>query len=127
VVRKQPASPKSTGGLGHIFEYRVAAIMLAHLLCGTRPPGLQVAVTRVGMQQRALGYELDDIVLYAQQGPLSTEFQVKRTLSVTPSDAEFRDVVSQALEVLTKRADEVARGEVEIGLMAARDPCRLPN
>jgi len=95
--------------------------MLAHLLCGTRPPGLQVAVTRVGMQQRALGYELDDIVLYAQQGPLSTEFQVKRTLSVTPSDAEFRDVVGQALEVLTKRADEVARGEVEIGLIAAGD------
>jgi len=62
------------------------------------------------MQQRALGYELDDIVLYAEQGPLTTEFQVKRTLTVTPSDTEFIDVVSQALEELNNRADEVARG-----------------
>jgi hypothetical protein len=42
-----------------------------------------VTVGKVGMQQWALGYELDDSVLYAEQGPHTTEFQVKRTLTVT--------------------------------------------
>jgi hypothetical protein len=121
VVRKRPASPQSTGGLGHIFEYRVAAIMLAHLLCHSRPPGLQVELAKMGMQQRALGYDLDDIVLYAERGPLATEFQVKRTVTITPSDVEFRDFVSQALHVLEEQADEVARGEVEVGLIAEGD------
>jgi hypothetical protein len=118
MAKKQPASPLATGGAGHLFEYRIAAIMLAHLLCESRPPGLQVPVVRVGLQQRALGYVLDDIVVHTERGPLSTQFQVKRTLTVTASDTEFGDVVSQALEVLNDHADEVARGELEVGLIA---------
>ena len=114
-------SPLATGGAGHIFEYRIAAIMLAHLLGHTRPPGLEVELAKVGMQQRALGYDLDDIVLYAESGPLTTEFQVKLTVTVTPSDREFLDFVSQALQVLEGQADEVARGEVEVGLIAEGD------
>jgi hypothetical protein len=111
----------ATGGAGHIFEYRIAAIMLAYLLCHARPPGLQVELAEVAMQQRALGYDLDDIVLHAERGPLATEFQVKRTVTVTPSDGEFLDFVSQALHVLKEQADEVARGEVEVCLIAEGD------
>jgi hypothetical protein len=110
-----------------LFEYRIAAIMLAHLLCESRPPGLQVPVGRVGLQQRALGYVLDDIVLDAERGPLSTQFQVKRTLTVTPSDTEFVDVVSQALEALKDHAAEVARGELQLGLIAESQLTRSGN
>jgi hypothetical protein len=118
---RQVASPQATGGAGHLFEYRVAAVMLAHLLCQTRPPGLQVPVARVGLQQRALGYVLDDIVVHAERGPVSTQFQVKRSVTITPSDAEFLDVVGQALVVLSDHADEVASGEIALGLIAEGD------
>jgi hypothetical protein len=53
-TERQVVSPQVSGGLGYIFEYRVAAVMLAHLLCQTRPPGLLVLITRVGMQQRSV-------------------------------------------------------------------------
>jgi hypothetical protein len=118
---RQVVSPQATGNAGHIFEYRVGAVMLAHLLCQTRPPGLQVPAARVGLQQRALGYVLDDIVVHAERGPVSTQFQVKRSVTITPSDAEFVDVVGQALKVLSEQADEVARGEIALGLIAEGD------
>jgi hypothetical protein len=120
-TERKVVSPQATGGLGHIFEYRVAAVMLAHLLCQTRPPGLQVPATRIGLQQRAMGYDLDDIVVHAERGPVSTQFQVKRSVTITPSDAEFLDVVGQALKVLDEHADEVARGEIALGLIAEGD------
>jgi hypothetical protein len=120
-IKKQVVSPQATGGLGHLFEYRVAAVMLAHLLCQTHPPGLLVRVARVGLQQRALGYVLDDIVVHAERGPVSTQFQVKRSVTITPSDAEFVDVVGQALVVLSEQADEVASGEIAVGLIAEGD------
>jgi hypothetical protein len=120
-IKRQVVSPRATGGEGHIFEYRVAAVMLAHLLCQTRPPGLQVPATRVGLQQRAMGYVLDDIVVHADRGPVSTQFQVKRSVTITPSDAEFLDVVGQALKVLSEHGDEVARGEIALGLIAEGD------
>jgi len=41
------ASPLSTGGAGTIYEYRVAAIVLAALLRGDRVIGLEVPVTEV--------------------------------------------------------------------------------
>jgi len=121
MIKRQVVSPQASGGAGHLFEYRVAAVMLAHLLCKTRPPGLQVPVASVGLQQRALGYVLDDIVVHAELGPLSTQFQVKRSVTITPSDAEFVDVVDQALEVLSDHADEIARGEIALGLIAEGD------
>src|SRR5215218_9709078 len=120
-IKRQVVSPQATGGLGHIFEYRVAAVMLAHLLCQTHPPGLQVRVARVGLQQRASGYVLDDIVVHAERGPVSTQFQVKLSVTITPSDAEFVDVVGQALVVLSEQADEVASGEIAVGLIAEGD------
>jgi hypothetical protein len=123
--KSQLVSPLTTGGAGHLFEYRIAAIMLAHLLSQSPPVGLQKPVVRVGLQQRALGYVLDDIVVDAEEGQLCTQFQVKRTLGVTPSDLEFLDVVSQALEVLRDEADAVTRGEVDLGLIAEGDATAL--
>ncbi|MFB7329640.1 hypothetical protein [Streptomyces sp. NPDC056190] len=46
------ASLLSAGGAGTIFEYRVAAVVLAALLRGDRAKGLEVAVTEVRLQRR---------------------------------------------------------------------------
>jgi len=68
-----------------------------------------------------MGYVLDDIVVHADRGPVNTQFQVKLSVTITPSDAEFLDVVGQALNVLSEHADEVARGEIALGLIAEGD------
>jgi hypothetical protein len=73
------------------------------------------------LQQRALGYVLDDLVVHGERGPLSTQFQVKRSVTITPSDVEFVDVVGQALQVLSDHIDEVAGGELALGLIAEGD------
>ena len=108
MVRKQLASPQATGGEGHIFEYRVAAIMLVHLLCGSHPPGLQVPLAELGLQQRVRGHLLDDVVVYGSGRTPCTEFQVKRTVTVTAGDLEFVDVLTQRVD--GRYAPGAARG-----------------
>src|SRR4051794_34915483 len=89
-------SPVATGGAGTIFEYRLAAIILTMLIEGAHPPiGVQLPVERVGLQQRAAGYALDDIVIYTRPAPNAPriQFQVKKTLHPIPSDPEFVKVI----------------------------------
>lgn len=121
MAKKQAVSPTASGGAGTIFEYRVAAVILGHLLCGSHPPGLQVPVVRVGLQQRIRGHLLDDIVVYGEPGSVCTEFQVKLTLTPAPGDAAFLDVVTQALHALEDRRKEVLSGELALGLIARGD------
>jgi hypothetical protein len=123
MTKKKPVSPASTGGAGTLFEYRLAAIAYSYLLSGAHPPGLAVPIVGVGLQQRVHGHLLDDIVMTAEPSPnpLCTEYQAKRTLAVTAGDAEFLSVVIQGLHVLHERADEVARGDLELGLIARDD------
>ncbi|MEU7618771.1 hypothetical protein AB0B27_22115 [Micromonospora rifamycinica] len=118
MAKKKTGSPLASGGAGTLFEYRVAAIMLVHLLRNSHPPSLQVPMVRLGLQQSARGHLLDDIVVYGEPGSVCTEFQVKRTLTVTATDADFVDVVTQALHVLRERDRDVERGELALGLIA---------
>lgn len=111
-------SPLSSGGAGTIFEYRVAAIFLARLLCSAHVPGFQVPVTRVGLQQGVRGHHLDDIVIFGGSGSLRTEFQVKQTLTVTASDDEFAEVVTQGLHAIGGHLADVRSGDLAIGLVA---------
>jgi hypothetical protein len=117
---KQSVSPFATGGAGTLYEYRVAAILLSHLLAGSHPPGLLRPVVEIGFQQRARGHLFDDIVVYGEPAPggMCTEFQVKRTLDVAAGNAQFADVVMQALHRL---AEVPSSGEVELGLIAERN------
>ncbi|MFI7071863.1 hypothetical protein [Micromonospora sediminicola] len=124
MTKKIPVSPAASGGAGTLFEYRVAAIAYSYLLSGAHPPGLTVPIIGVGLQQRVQGHLLDDIVLAAEPGPkaLSTEYQVKLTLTVAAGDPQFVSVVTQALHVLRDRADDVARGDLDLGVAARGDP-----
>ncbi len=121
MAKKQAVSPAASGGAGTLFEYRVAAIMLTHLLRGTHPPGLLVPVVGVGLQQRVRGHLLDDIVVYGEAPPssLCTEFQVKRSLTVTAGDEAFVDVITQALHRLSERREDApSRSDLGLGLIA---------
>ena len=64
MTKKAVASPEAAGGAGTLFEYRVGAIVLTHLLAQSIPPGLVVPVVSVGLQQRVRWHLLDDIVVY---------------------------------------------------------------
>ena len=123
MTKKNLVSPASSGGAGTLFEYRVAALAYSYLLSGAHPPGLSVPIIGVGLQQRVHGHLLDDIVITAEPSPnaLCTEFQVKRTLTVTAGDSEFMAVVEQGLHVLHDRAGEIERGDLELGLVARGD------
>ena len=59
------AVAEATGGAGNTFEARVGGIALERLLRGDRVPGLNLAPSRVRLQQRVAGAVLDDIVLDA--------------------------------------------------------------
>jgi len=115
------ASPLSTGGAGTIYEYRVAAVVLAALLRGDRVEGLEVPVTEVGLQQRIAGSYLDDVTAVAEHAGavlLRVEFQVKRAVDPVPSDAEWRSVIAQCIAAFEADPDGVRRRHHLLGLAA---------
>jgi hypothetical protein len=120
------ASPLSTGGAGTIFEYRVAAVVLAALLRGDRVEGLDLPVTRVGLQQRIAGHQLDDVVASAEGGdgtPLTVEIQVKRRVAPLSSNAEWRSVIVQCLAALDSDPEGIRDRYHRLGV-AADGPVR---
>lgn len=98
------ASPLSTGGAGTIYEYRVAAVVLAALR-GDRVIGLEVPVTEVRLQQRIADSYLDDVIAVADHPGavrLQVDIQVERTADPVPSHAEWKSVIGQCLASLTE-------------------------
>jgi hypothetical protein len=116
------ASPLSTGGAGTVYEYRVAAVVLAKLLRGDRVIGLDVPVTEVRLQQRIAGSYLDDVIAVASHpgAPrLQVDIQVKRTVDPVPSDKEWKSVVSECLSALAADPDGI-RNREHLMAVAAR-------
>jgi hypothetical protein len=94
------ASPLSTGGAGTIYEYRVAAVVLAALLRGDRVIGLEVPGTAVRLQQRIAGSYLDDVIAVADHPDavrLQVDIQVKRTADPVPSQTGDSDRKGQPM------------------------------
>lgn len=92
-------SPSATGPTGALFEGQVGAHYLLTMLAEADPRGLPgVSIERVELQRAGEGYPLDDVILRGatQAGePAVLELQVKRTITFSPSDAVFKDVVAQ--------------------------------
>lgn len=62
-MARQTASPTSTAGAGYIFEEKVAAYWLLHLLAGRSPLDAELGpLRRIGFQTRADGWLLDDLL-----------------------------------------------------------------
>jgi len=90
-------NPASSGGAGPVFEAKVGASYLLSMLLEVEARGLPgYRIERVRLQRAEEGFPLDDIVVHgvSREGlTASIEIQVKRTLTFTASDKEFKDVV----------------------------------
>jgi hypothetical protein len=92
-------SPSASGPAGALFEGQVGAHYLLTMLAETDPRGLPgVLVERIELQRAGEGYPLDDVIVRGVTDagdPAVLEVQVKRTITFSPADAVFKDVVEQ--------------------------------
>lgn len=113
------ASPEATGGIGTSYEHVCIATYLAALLTRSHAPACPGVVTRIALQQKANGRPLDDIVMGWQDdtGRKGTvDLQLKRRLSVSPSDeSDFSRIVSDAWATV-RLADFTDRRDLAGGL-----------
>jgi len=104
----QGTSTAASGPAGAHFEGQIAAFYLLAMLCGAPPRGLPgTTIDRIALQQANTGRPLDDVIVHAVDGsgrPAVLEIQVKRTISFSPADAVFRNVVGQ-IAVAVRRPD----------------------
>lgn len=97
-LTSQVSSPTATSGAGTFFEQHVAAYWLAQLLVGSIPPIFtHSTIAQVDFQTKRLGWATDDFLVTAQ-GFAGTVHklvgQVKRKITVSASDDEFKKVVT---------------------------------
>jgi hypothetical protein len=121
------AAPSATGNAGPQFEGKVGAFYALALLSGGEPRGLPGALIRsVEFQQRIAGHPLDDVIVKAVNrdgSPATLEIQVKRTLTFTASDTEFREVVGQIWEAAQRPDFKTTRYELAAAI--ARTSTRI--
>jgi tetratricopeptide (TPR) repeat protein len=119
--------PESSGGMGTIYEYRVASVALVTLLCeGHMPFGVGLPLARVSFQQRITGHHLDDVVFTSPSGrKVVVQAQVKKNISITGSNRPFIDVLAEGLRAHEANAEAIARGEMLLGLIAEGDVGQL--
>lgn len=111
-------SPLSSGGVGTIIEYQVAAVVLAKLLVGDSVIGVG-NIAQVRLQGASAGHSLDDIIALQNMADAPrTEIQVKRTVSPVSSNKEFISVIEQCLRGIDQYGDLIDAGEVYFCLAA---------
>jgi len=98
-------SSELTGGTGFTYEDAVVAYFLGALLCGTTAAGLGGRIPqRIAQQQADFGEPLDDVVVDAAspdgESQMRLSLQVKRSLTISKSNGDFREVVLRSLETL---------------------------
>jgi hypothetical protein len=81
------------------FEAPVGASHILAVLTGAEPRGLPgTIIDRVELQRAGEGRPLDDVIVHAHDASgvgATLEIQVKREITIPPSDEVFRDVVRQ--------------------------------
>ena len=104
-MTKSVASPKSTGGGGFVFEDKVCAWFLAHMLDNEPPLGASLGpLERIDFQTRPDGWFLDDLLmtLMGSDGihrcALSVKSNTQFTASGAPSDF-VRTIWEQFLDI----------------------------
>lgn len=98
-MSKSAASPAATGPGGPLLEARIGASYLLAMLLDGEPRGVPgSSILCVQMQGAADDLPLDDVVVHCltQAGQeVALDVQVKRSITFTPSDAVFANVLSQ--------------------------------
>ena len=92
-------SPASSSGSGTLFEAQVGASYLLSMLLEVDARGLpNCRIESIQLQRGEEGHPLDDVIVEGQDrkgNAAILEIQVKRTITFTPSDKVFQDVVAQ--------------------------------
>lgn len=116
------SSPASTGPAGSHFEAQIGAFYLLSLLTGTEPRGLPgTIIDRIQFQRAAEGHPLDDVIVHAHDArgeAVVLEIQVKRKITFTRTDQDFRKVVGQIVQA--SRKTEFSSIRYELAIATAR-------
>jgi hypothetical protein len=79
---------------------------LLSLLADAQPRGLPNSrILRIELQRAADGHPLDDVIVHAESPhglPVTLAIQVKRTLTFTPSDTQYKQVVAQIAQTVQR-------------------------
>lgn len=100
-------SSELTGGAGFTFEDAVAARYLAAMIAGTTAAALDARVVqRVAQQQADFGEPLDDLIVdaasLADGTVMRLSLQVKRSLTISEANSDFREVIQRSWQTLQK-------------------------
>ncbi|MDI2076558.1 ATP-binding protein [Bradyrhizobium sp. Mp27] len=97
---QKPASTELTGGAGFTYEDTVVAYYLAHLLRHERAAGQPGIVISVAVQRQGHGHPLDDVIVGLDDGGVkkSLDLQVKRSVSISAADKQFKEIVAAAVK-----------------------------
>lgn len=98
---KQLSNPFSSGGGGPNFENQVQTLFVVLMLTEGFVPSLpNLPIKRIKLQGRYEGYNTDDFIVFVedQSGEQKCRLlaQIKHSISITESDADFGDVIQAA-------------------------------
>ncbi|MXN51447.1 ATP-binding protein [Shinella sp. AETb1-6] len=96
---QKPASTELTGGAGFTYEDTVVAYYLAHLLRRERAAGQPGIVTSVAVQRQGHGHPMDDVIVELDDAGTkkSLDLQVKRSVTISSADKQFKEIVAAAV------------------------------
>jgi hypothetical protein len=114
---RNPASTELTGGAGFTYEDTVVAYYLAQLLRHERAAGQTGIVTSVAVQRQGHGRPMDDVIVGLDDAGTtrSLDLQVKRSLTISGADKQFKDIVAAAMK--TQASDAFVKGSDASGFV----------
>ncbi|KRR11427.1 hypothetical protein CQ12_40330 [Bradyrhizobium jicamae] len=110
ILDQKTASTELTGGAGFTYEDTVVAYYLAHLLRHERAAGQPGIVTSVAVQRQGHGHPMDDVIVGLDNAgsKKSLDLQVKRSVTISAADKQFKEIVAAAVK--TQTADAFVKG-----------------
>lgn len=117
ILNQKPASTELTGGAGFTYEDTVVAYYLAHLLRHERAAGQPGIVTSVAVQRQGHGHPMDDVIVGLDDAGTkkSLDLQVKRSVTISGADKQFKEIVAAAVK--TQGVDAFVKGSDACGFV----------
>lgn len=117
ILDQKAASTELTGGAGFTYEDTVVAYYLAHLLRHERAAGQPGIVTSVAAQRQGHGHPMDDVIVGLDDAGTkkSLDLQVKRSVTISGADKQFKEIVAAAVK--TQKADAFVKGSDASGFV----------
>lgn len=96
-LQKQVSNPSSTGGSGYDFETSVQSSFVVLMLAnGVFPLISPNPISKIELQSRYRGINVDDITIHTTDGKNKMFGQIKQHLTFNPSDEDFKETINAA-------------------------------